>query len=123
MVTQTTASKGISQVSAVCCTPLDTVDMTDADAAQAAAVFKALADPARVRIVNLLAIAPDAVCVCDLTPHLNLSQPTVSFHLKKLLNAGIVERSQRGKWAFYSLRPGVLSEIAGALTPEGTNHD
>ncbi len=123
MVTQTTASKGISQVSAVCCTPLDTVDMTDADAAQAAAVFKALADPARIRIVNLLANAPDAVCVCDLTPHLNLSQPTVSFHLKKLLNAGIVERSQRGKWAFYSLRPGVLSEIAGALTPEGTNHD
>ena len=86
-------------------------------------MFKALADPARVRIVNLLANAPDAACVCDLTPHLDLSQPTVSFHLKKLLKAGILERSQRGKWAYYSLRPGVLSEIAAALNPEGTNHD
>ena len=123
MPTRTAVSVMTNRTEAACCTPLHTVDMTDADAAQAASVFKALADPARVRIVNLLANAPDAVCVCDMTPRLNLSQPTVSFHLKKLLNAGIVERSQRGKWAFYSLRPGVLAAIAGALTPEGTNHD
>ena len=98
-----------------CCTPLATAGMTSGQAEQAAAMFKALADPARIRIVNLLANAPDAVCVCDLTPHLELSQPTVSFHLKKLLNAGLVDRTQRGKWAYYALRPGVLAEIAGAL--------
>jgi ArsR family transcriptional regulator len=104
-----------------CCAPLDTVDMTDAEAEQAAAIFKALADPARVKIVNLLANAPDAACVCDITPQVDLSQPTVSFHLKKLRNAGLIERTQRGKWAFYSLRPGVLSEIAGAINPKGTS--
>ncbi len=123
MATQAPVRTELKQIPAACCMPLDTVDMTDAEADQAANIFKALADPARVRIVNLLANAPDAVCVCDLTPDLDLSQPTVSFHLKKLLNAGLIERTQRGKWAFYSLRPGVLSEIARAINPKGTTHD
>ena len=123
MTTATPAGTELKQIPVACCTPLDTVDMTDAEAANAAAVFKALADPTRVKIVSLLANAPDAACVCDLTPFLDLSQPTVSFHLKKLLNAGLIERTQRGKWAFYSLRPGVLSEIAAAIYPKGTSHD
>lgn len=112
-----------NRIAVVCCTPLDSVDMTPEQADQAAAMFKALADPARIRIVNLLANAPDAVCVCDLTPHLELSQPTVSFHLKKLRTAGIVERTQRSKWAYYSLRPGVLAEIADALELKGPDRD
>jgi len=121
MPTAITTSRSATEVA--CCAPLATVDMTAEQAQQAATMFKALADPARIRIVNLLANAPDAVCVCDLTPHVDLSQPTVSFHLKKLLTAGLVERTQRGKWAHYSLRPGVLAEIADALDPEGTNRD
>jgi len=123
VATSTAEKQKLRQIPVACCAPLDTVDMTDTDAVEAASIFKALADPARVKIVNLLANAPDAACVCDMTPLLDLSQPTVSFHLKKLLNAGIVERTQRGKWAFYSLRPGVLSEIAGAINPKGTTHD
>jgi ArsR family transcriptional regulator len=66
-------------------------------------VFKALADPSRVRIVNVLANATDPVCVCDFMPRLGLSQGTVSFHLKKLLDVGLLHREQRGTWAYYSL--------------------
>ena len=75
----------------------------------------------RVRIVNLLATSADPVCVCDLTPVLDLSQPTVSFHLKKLLTAGLVQREQRGKWAYYSMRPGALAELAAVLQPRGAS--
>ena len=67
-----------------CCTPLAAPAMSDDEAAATASLFKALADPTRVRIVNMLAAADDGVCVCDLTPHLGLSQPTVSHHLRKL---------------------------------------
>ena len=88
---------------AACCSSLGATAMSDQDAEATAAVFKALSDPARVRIVNLLANAEGSVCVCDLTPKLGLSQPTVSFHLKKLLTAGLLDREQRGAWAFYSL--------------------
>ena len=103
----------------VCCTPIPADTMSESDAARAAELFKSLGDPNRVRIVNLLATADEPVCVCDITPAVALSQPTVSFHLKKLLNAGIVEREQRGKWAFYSIRRGALTEVAAVLTAEG----
>ena len=94
-----------------CCTPLDAPSLTDGEAAAAAAMFKALADPARIRIVNMLATAGEGVCVCDLTPHLGLSQPTVSHHLRKLAEVGLLEREQRGTWAFYSLDPGALEQL------------
>ena len=71
-----------------------------------AVLFRALGDPARVRIVNVLATSDEAVCICDLVEPLGLSQPTVSHHMKKLLDAGLVEREQRGKWAFYGLKRG-----------------
>ncbi len=93
--------------------------MTESDAIEAAGLFKALGDPNRVRIVNLLATSAGPVCVCDVTPLLGLAQPTVSFHLKKLLMAGLVEREQRGKWAYYSIRPGALGELAAVLLKEG----
>ena len=93
--------------------------MTGDDAERAAGLFKLLGEPARVRIVNLLATAPGPVCVCDIHPEVELSQPTVSFHLQKLLRAGLVEREQRGKWAYYSLRPGALAELAAVLDPKG----
>ena len=74
-------------VPADCCRPLDEDGLTSEDAEATAALFKALGDPARVRIVNLLARNPESVCVCELTPALGLSQPTVSHHLKKLVQA------------------------------------
>jgi ArsR family transcriptional regulator len=94
-----------------CCTPLDAPAMSDDEAAAAAGMFRALADPSRVRIVNMLATAGEGVCVCDLTPALGLSQPTVSHHLRRLAEAGLLHREQRGTWAFYSLNPAALEQL------------
>ena len=88
---------------AVCCAPLGSAELSAGEAVTTAALFKALADPSRVRIVNRLAISIEPVCVCDMTEGLDVSQPTVSFHLKKLVDAGLLEREQRGVWAYYSL--------------------
>jgi ArsR family transcriptional regulator, arsenate/arsenite/antimonite-responsive transcriptional repressor len=91
-----------------CCAPLAASALSDEEAEATAALFRALGDPARVRIVNLLATSGEAVCVCDLVEPLGIAQPTVSHHMKKLLDAGLVERVQRGKWTYYSLlRPAV----------------
>jgi ArsR family transcriptional regulator, arsenate/arsenite/antimonite-responsive transcriptional repressor len=105
--------------SAVCCAPLGAPSLSDDQAEATAQLFKALADPHRIRIVNLLATSPDPVCVCELTGPLGLSQPTVSHHLKKLLAAGLLEREQRGTWAYYSLRPDALGGLAAALDLQG----
>jgi ArsR family transcriptional regulator, arsenate/arsenite/antimonite-responsive transcriptional repressor len=104
---------------AACCAPLGMSGLSDSQAAATARVFRALADPARVKIVNLLATSPEPVCVCELTAPLGLRQPTVSHHLKKLLQAGLVDREQRGTWAYYSLRPDALGGLAAALDLEG----
>jgi ArsR family transcriptional regulator len=93
--------------------------ITGAEAGTLSRVFKALADPNRVRIVNLLANSPQPVCVCDFMPELGLSQPTVSFHLKKLLDAGLLRREERGTWAYYSLEPGALHRLATVLDVKG----
>jgi len=81
-------------------------------------MFKALADPARVKLVSLIA-ASDAgeACICDLTEPLGLSQPTVSHHMKILVDAGLVSRDQRGRWAYYRVNDDVLTTLAGALSP------
>jgi ArsR family transcriptional regulator len=97
---------------AACCTPLAETGMTEEEALTTARVFKALGDPHRVRIVNLLANAEGAACVCDLTPELDVGQPTVSFHLKKLLDAGLLDREQRGVWAYYSINREALERLA-----------
>jgi len=102
-----------------CCPPIAGERLREVEAEQAATLFKALADPARVRIVNVLATSAGPVCVCDLTPAIGLSQATVSFHLKKLLGAELVERESRGKWAYYTIRPGALEELAAVLDPTG----
>ena len=95
-----------------CCAPLAAPALSDEEAEATAALFRALGDPARVRILNLLATADEPVCVCELVVPLRLSQPTVSHHLKKLTDAGLLEREQRGKWAFYSLNPEAISTLA-----------
>lgn len=95
-----------------CCTPLGAPTLSDAEAEATAGLFKALADPARVRIVNMLANADGPVCACELPGPLGLSQPTVSHHLSKLLAAGLVTREQRGKWAYFALDTTALRTLA-----------
>src|SRR5215218_7127340 len=108
-------------VASACCAPLGAAGLSDDQVEATARVFKALADPARVRIVNQLATSPEPVCVCEFTEPLGLSQPTVSHHLKKLVAAGLLEREQRGTWAYYSLRRDALGGLAAALDlQEGT---
>ena len=102
----------IEPTAVACCTPVADPGITDEQASTLAAVFKALADPSRLRIVNLLANAAEPVCVCELMPALGLSQGTVSFHLKKLLAVGLLEREQRGTWAYYSLNRDGLERLS-----------
>jgi ArsR family transcriptional regulator len=117
MATATTA--GTAGATGTCCAPLGAPALSHEQAIQTARVFKALADPHRVKIVNLLATSPDPVCVCEFTGPLQLSQPTVSHHLKKLVAAGLLEREQRGTWAYYSLRRDALGGLAAALDLQG----
>ena len=98
-----------------CCAPLDAPALSDAEAEATAATFRALADPTRVKIFNLLARGEEPVCVCDFLPSLELSQPTVSHHLKKLTDAGLLEREQRGKWAYYTLSGEALERLASLV--------
>jgi ArsR family transcriptional regulator len=94
-----------------CCSPLVRPTLTQAQAAELERVFKALADRHRVQIVNLLAHADDAVCVCKLMPALGLAQPTVSYHLKLLVDAGLLERERRGRFSYYRLVAGSLDRL------------
>jgi ArsR family transcriptional regulator len=103
----------------LCCAPLAASALSESEAEATADVFKALADPARVRIVNVLANSDQPVCVCHLIEPLGLSQPTVSHHLKKLTDAGLLEREQRGKWAYYALRPAAVAKLATVVEMEG----
>src|SRR5919109_2349848 len=103
----------------VCCAPLAAPVLSDEQADGTAALFRALADPARVRIVNVLATSDDAVCVCNLTEPLGLTQPTVSHHLKKLVDAGLLEREQRGKWAYYTLKRDAVEKLAAVADLKG----
>jgi len=102
----------VIQPPAECCVPLDLAGMSEEDARVSATVFRSLGDPNRVRIVNLLTTAGEPLCVCELTPQLGLSQPTVSFHLKKLVQAGLLDREQRGVWAYYSVNREALDRLA-----------
>src|SRR2546421_10003326 len=97
----------------ICCGP-DTPPLSEDAREELAARFKALADPTRVAIVNCLAAAPEA-CVCELTASFELSQPTVSHHLRILREAGLVESSRRGTWAYYRLVPEAIDSLRVAL--------
>jgi ArsR family transcriptional regulator, arsenate/arsenite/antimonite-responsive transcriptional repressor len=102
-----------------CCAPLAASTLSDEEAAATAELFKALGDPARVRLVNLLAQSEGEVCMCDLIEPVGLSQPTVSHHMKKLVDAGLVEREQRGKWAFFSLNRDAVEKLAAVADLKG----
>ena len=98
-----------------CCAPLAAPALSDEQVEATAALFAALADPARVRIVNLVATSDVPVCACHLIEPLGLAQPTVSHHLKRLVDAGLLEREQRGKWAYFSLTPEASTRLAGLV--------
>jgi ArsR family transcriptional regulator len=99
-----------------CCAPLAEPGLTEDEAAELERVFKALADRHRVKILNrLLQAGGEAVCVCDLEELLPLKQPTVSYHLKQLLEAGIVEREKRGSFAYFSVADGALERVGALL--------
>lgn len=102
---------------APCCATLTHEPLSAPDAAALARTLKALADPARLRLISLVASHEGAeACVCDLVEPLGLSQPTVSHHLKVLVDAGLLTRDKRGVWAYYALVPGALDAVAAALT-------
>jgi ArsR family transcriptional regulator len=104
---------------ALCCAPLAAPALSDAQAVATAELFRALGDPARVKIVNLLATSDEPVCACDLYEPVGLSQPTVSHHLKKLGEAGLLHREQRGKWAYFSLNADALRRLAAVTDLKG----
>ncbi|WP_043806371.1 ArsR/SmtB family transcription factor [Paenarthrobacter aurescens] len=99
-----------------CCEPTGRPALDAEQAKQKALVFKALADPNRLRLLSMVkAESSGESCVCDLTEPLGLGQPTVSHHLKILVDAGLLHREKRGTWAYYSLVPGALDDVAGIL--------
>jgi ArsR family transcriptional regulator len=88
-----------------CCSPLAVSTLSQEEAVELEKLFKALSDRNRLRILNVLLQAGEAVCVCEFQPTLGISQPTVSHHLKQLVEAGILAREKRGTYAFYRLKP------------------
>lgn len=105
--------KEIATLPAICCGPA-TEPLAVHERDQLAAQFKALADPTRIAIVNQLSAA-DEVCVCNLTAAFDLSQPTISHHLKILRDAGLVESTRRGTWGYYRLVPEAVEALRGTL--------
>ena len=99
-----------------CCAPVVYPDVDRDQATRIAEVAKALGDPVRVQLIDVLRKHAGKVCVCELVPLFDLSQPTVSHHLKVLRQAGLVGSERRGLWAYYYVIPEALSELAGWLT-------
>jgi ArsR family transcriptional regulator len=107
---------GLRLLAGECCTPLVREPLTASQAANLAFILKALADPTRLRLVSMVAAHQGGeACVCDLTDPLGLTQPTISHHLKVLVDAGIFTREKRGKWAYYALVPGALDALSAVL--------
>jgi ArsR family transcriptional regulator len=98
----------------LCCGPLTGAVLDEAEATELAGVLKALADPIRLRLLSIVA-AQGEICACDLPALLDRSQPTISHHLSQLTKAGVLEREQRGKWAWFRLRADRLAQVSRAL--------
>ena len=99
-----------------CCAPSGRPVLSAEDARRKALVFKALSDPNRLRLLSIVKSGGSGeACVCDLTEPLDLGQPTVSHHLKILVDAGLLHREKRGTWAYYSIVPGAMEQTAGLL--------
>ncbi|NPC96849.1 helix-turn-helix transcriptional regulator [Nocardioides sp. zg-DK7169] len=104
------------EATASCCSSVVGGVLDVEEAERLARAFKALGDPTRVRLLSLIAASPEReACICDLVDPVGLSQPTVSHHMKQLVDAGLVLREQRGRWAFYRLADDALAALGGAL--------
>jgi ArsR family transcriptional regulator, arsenate/arsenite/antimonite-responsive transcriptional repressor len=113
-----TQKRALLPVADVCCTPLLREPITAGQAAELARLLKALADPTRLRLVSMVAGHEGGeACVCELTEPLGLTQPTISHHLKILVDAGIFTRDKRGVWAYYALVPSALDALSTVLSP------
>lgn len=118
MPTMTTSPRAELPLLTACCSPVVGRVLEPVEAEKLAASLKAIADPVRLRLISLVAAHADAeACVCDLTDPVGLSQPTVSHHLKILVDAGIFAREQRGKWAYYRLVPQTLADLSSLINP------
>jgi ArsR family transcriptional regulator len=106
--------------SSPCCPPVLADVLSEADATELATLLRALADPVRLRLLSLVSASPGGeACACDLTAPLDRSQPTVSHHLSQLVRAGILEREQRGRWAWFRIRTEQLDAVRTALGGSG----
>ncbi|MFG2955430.1 ArsR/SmtB family transcription factor [Streptomyces sp. NPDC048291] len=107
---------GQSDEGGACCPGLATAPLDEDQAAELAKLFKALGDPVRLRLLSMIASrAGGEVCVCDLTPAFDLSQPTISHHLKLLRQAGLIDCERRGTWVYYWALPATLERLAAFL--------
>lgn len=103
-----------------CCTPMVREPLGEADAKSLAAVFKALADPVRLRLLSLIASHEGGeACVCDLTGPFDVTQPTISHHLKVLREAGLIDSERRGTWVYYRALPAAFDRLGALLSTEG----
>lgn len=101
-----------------CCTPLACKPLTESEAADLAPLFKAIADPVRLRLLSLIACHEDGeVCVCELTRAFDLTPPTISHHLKVLKQAGLIDSERRGTWVYYWIKPEVLARMSALISP------
>ena len=111
----------VEALSEPCCAPLAKAPLAEDEAAVLAGRLKAVADPARLRLVSLVLASPDQeACICDLTAPLGLSQPTISHHMKVLVDAGLLVREKRGRWAYFRAVPAAFRALANALQPATT---
>jgi ArsR family transcriptional regulator len=113
-------SKSLLELTAVqavaCCSPLTQEPLSSAAAERVAPLLKALADPVRLRLMSMVASHTDGeACVCDLQEAFELSQPTISHHLKVLHDVGLLDRSKRGVWVYYRVREGAMADLAAFL--------
>ncbi len=107
-----------NQIDGLCCAPISASAFSESDADELALLLKALADPVRLRLMSIIMTAPNTeACTCDLPALVGRSQPTVSHHLGLLVKAGLLEREQRGKWAWFRPKVDRLTALAVALTP------
>ena len=105
-----------------CCPPMASQRVEPATAAQLAPAFKALGDPVRLQLMSMIASAPGGeICVCDLTPAFEVSDSTISHHLKTLREAGLVDAERRASWVYYRPRPGLMRQLATLLSPDAAD--
>jgi ArsR family transcriptional regulator, arsenate/arsenite/antimonite-responsive transcriptional repressor len=101
-----------------CCPPLACEPLSPAGAEELAALFKAVADPVRLRLLSMIACHPGGEsCVCDLTPAFDMTAPSISYHLKILREAGLISSERRGTWVYYRVMPGVMTRMSAVLAP------